>query len=91
MLILSGCGSQPTVMPDPEIIEVEKRVRVQVPEGLLVPCEIEPLPVRGDTWHTVFSIMEQKDLEQRACNNRFEMIREWQNGESGSDINDGTD
>jgi len=78
MLILTACASDPVVLSDPEIVEVEKLVRVQVPPALLAPCAIASLPRRGDTWDDVFQIMKQKDLEQTACNDRFMLIREWQ-------------
>jgi len=81
ILMFSACSSNPVVLVDPEIVEVEKLVRVRVPAALLIPCAVTALPVQGDTWDDVFQIMKAKDLEQRACNERFVMIRDWQEGE----------
>ena len=67
------------------VTKVEYRDRpvptpVNVPAGLLVPCTVSPLPIPGDTWQDVWVTMVAKDKEQAACNERFEQIREWQEG-----------
>jgi len=80
LLLLTACASDPVVLSDPEIVEIEKRVRVEVPAALLQPCQVSPLPFAGATWKDVFILMKQKDLEQQACNKRFETIRSWQEG-----------
>lgn len=81
ILTLTACVSDPVVLTDPEIIEVDVLVRVQVPGALLIPCAITPLPRRGDSWDDVFQIMKAKDLEQSACNERFKMIENWQDSD----------
>lgn len=68
------------MIPDPEIIEVEKLVKVEVPSALLLPCFVSDLPHRGDSWQDALAIVKRKDLEQRSCNERFEQIRQWQQG-----------
>ncbi len=85
LLTLTACASDPIVLNDPEILEFEKRVPVDVPAALLLPCAITALPRHGDTWEDVFSIMKAKDLEQLACNLRFTMIRDWQMDETTGD------
>ena len=78
---LSACVSDPVVLTDPEIVKVEKLVRVQVPGALLLPCQMAALPNHGDTWQDAFEVMKQKHDEQGACNKRFELIKEWQQGQ----------
>jgi len=74
-------------LPDPEIVKVEKLVRVHVPGALLIPCDSTPLPSYGDTWRDALEVAKQKDLEQRACNKQLEQIDEWQR----NDLEEGHD
>jgi len=70
-------------LTDPEIVEVEKLVPVQVPAHLLADCQVTPLPARGSqwTWFEILELMKQKDAEQQTCNKRFDIIEAWQNEE----------
>ena len=81
--LLTACGSQPTVLTDPEIIYRDRPVPVQVPADLLAPCEVTPLPEPGDDvrWVDILVLAKTKDTEQIACNKRFENIREWMTAE----------
>lgn len=83
-LSLTACGATtPVVLSDPEIVEIEKLVRVQVPGHLLADCDITPLPEIGSnwTWFEVFELVKQKDSEQVACNKHFGIIKEWMSSE----------
>jgi len=53
-----------------------------VPEALLEPCTITPLPERGSSWLEIKDALVAKDVEQRCCNKRFDRIRDWGNGEA---------
>lgn len=46
-----------------------------------MPCQIASLPRAGDTWEDALEILKRKDIQQKACNKRFEAIRQWQQGE----------
>jgi len=77
ILTLTACACDPVIVTETEIVEVDKLIRVEVPGALLIPCEVTPLPRIGDSWDDVFQIMKAKDLEQKACNERFAMITNW--------------
>ena len=53
-------------------------VLVEVPEHLLVPCPILPLPERGANNLELSKNATAKDIQQKQCNDRFVKIREYQ-------------
>ena len=87
-LILTACASDPEIVTRTEYRDREVPVRVKVPAGLLVDCQVSPMPIPGDTWQDVWVVMVEKDKEQSTCNDRFDQIREWQDGQ---DEGNGTD
>ena len=82
LLTLQACGGRTQVISDPEIVYRDRPVRVEVPGSLLMPCPVASLPRAGDTWEDALEILKQKDIQQKACNQRFEAIRQWQQGEN---------
>lgn len=78
LLTLIGCATEPEIVTRTEYVEKRVVERVRVPEGLLAPCRITPLPARGASWHEIWVIMEEKHFQQRSCNERFSRIRDWQ-------------
>jgi hypothetical protein len=77
-LSLMGCADQP---PPPQVklktVEVSKDKVVMVPETLLAPCRITPLPERGDKNIDLAQVATSKDAEQHTCNHRFDAIRQF--------------
>ena len=81
---MAGCGGT-EVITETKYVDREVPVRVKVPEGMLQPCPVAPLPQPGDTWQDAWISANEKDKEQHSCNDRFEQIRQWQNGEDDGD------
>lgn len=72
-----GCAA-PRVATKTTLVEVKVIERVQVPDALLVPCDVAPLPRRRARWGDVLVLTKVKHEQQLACNERFEIIRGWQ-------------
>lgn len=48
-----------------------------LPESLLAPCEIRPLPERGEKNVDLALVAATKDAQQAICNQRFPKIRQF--------------
>lgn len=79
-LITTACGTSPTVLTETEVVYQDKIVRQEVPADLLTKCRVASLPRIGSgwTWFEIYELMKQKDSEQKTCNDRFDIIKEWQ-------------
>ena len=74
---LTACGSE-QVVTRTKIVEVRVVERVTVPESLLAPCPMIAWPAFGITWAGILDDLAVKHRQQIACNERFDVIREWQ-------------
>lgn len=77
-LSLTGCADRP---PLPQvklkIAEVTHDKVVMIPETLLAPCRVTPLPERGEQNIDLAGVASTKDAEQKICNRRFDKIRQF--------------
>lgn len=71
-----GCA-KPRVITETEFINVPEIQYVTPPDAALLDCEISELPVYGDQWLDLPRYIKQKHVEQVACNQRLEGLRQW--------------
>jgi hypothetical protein len=69
----------PRASPAPvQVVETTKIMREPIPETLLRPCPVDPLPQRGISNIELAVDDRRRHAAQIACNRRFDELREWQ-------------